>query len=64
MSKKSRAAAARAEKRNGVKKERQRGDKVVREAVDAMHAETAEEAAIAAENDQSDEPEDGSGVGD
>lgn len=59
MSNQSRAAAARAEKRKGVKKVRQSGAKAVRDAVDAMHAEKVEIAAGAAKNDQVDKPETG-----
>lgn len=59
MSNQSRAAAARAEKRNNGKKVRQLGAKTVRDAVDAMHAEKAEAAAEAAKNDQNDKPETG-----
>ena len=64
MSNKGRAIATRAEKHNGVKKERQRGDKAVRDAMNAMHAEAAEEAAEVATNDQDGKPEDGDDAGD
>lgn len=59
MSNQSRAAAARAEKHNGIKKARQLGTKAVRDAVDAMHAEAAEIAAETARNDRDDKPETG-----
>ena len=61
MNDKSRAAAARVKKRNNTKKGRQIGGKIVRSAVNAMHAEAAEVAAEAAKDDQ-DEPEDGDEV--
>lgn len=47
MSSQSRAAQARIAKRNDVKKARQQGDKTVRQALDAMHKEAAEEVAAA-----------------
>ena len=47
MSKKGRAVAKRAVKRNDTKKARQQGDQVVRKALDAMKAEEAEIAATA-----------------
>lgn len=59
MSNRSRAAAARTEKRNNGKKVRQLGAKTVRDAVDAMHADKAEAAAEAVKNDQDDKPETG-----
>lgn len=59
MSNQSRAAGARAEKHNGVKRARQLGAKAVRDAVDAMHAEEAQDAAEVAQNDQNDTPETG-----
>ncbi len=64
MSNQSRAVKARRKKHNGVKKERQKGDKAVRDAVDAMHAEAMAAATEAAKNDQGDKPEDGDDAGD
>lgn len=58
MSKQSRAAQARIAKRNDVKKARQQGDKAVRQALDAMHKEAAEEAAAVKANKVEDSAED------
>lgn len=52
MSNKSKSAAVRAAKRNSSKKTRQQGDKIVRDAVQALHAEKAIDAAEAAEVDK------------
>ena len=48
MSNQNRAAQARIAKRHGVKKARQQGDKAVRQALDTMSKEAAEEAAVKA----------------
>lgn len=58
MSKQSRAAQARIAKRNDVKKAHQQGDKAVRQALDAMHKEAAEEAAAVKANKVEDSAED------
>lgn len=50
MSNQNRAAQARIAKRHGVKKARQQGDKAVRQALDTMHKEAAEEAAAVKAN--------------
>ena len=63
MSRQGQAAATRAIKRNNTKRERQNGDKIVRDAVDAMHAEMAE-AAETAKSDLNAEPEDGEDIDD
>ena len=57
MSKQSRAAQARTAKRNDVKKARQQGDKAVRQALDTMSKEAAEEAAAVKANKVEDSAE-------